>query len=180
MFPCLNSCAGRSIGKGDLKFCLKPLFANPEESILFSSASTRAVDSMSQTGLPQAITQHRTALQTHQTSVHFSEHSWAAALKHHPPMPPGQQLTQAWTALRPGREQEQFQLSGWIGQHSQVLWLPQFFKTLQPLGTTLCWNKIITDFKERVTSVVGREGVNIWKGSTKSVIKMQSSVWCGI
>lgn len=69
-----------------------------------------------------------------------------------PPMPPGQQLTQARTTSRPGRGQEQFQFSGWIGQHSQVLWLPYFFKTVQPLGITLCWNKIITDFTERVTS----------------------------
>lgn len=73
------------------------------------------------------------------------------------PMPPGQQLTQPRTTLRPGRGQEQFQFSSWIGQHSQVLWLSSFFKTPQPLGISLCWNKIITDFKERVTSFCCRE-----------------------
>lgn len=78
MSPHLNSCADRCTGKGDLKFCLKPCLQiqkNPS-----CSAQQAQMDPVSQTGLPQGVTQHRTALQTHQT--------WSAP-NSSLPMPPG-------------------------------------------------------------------------------------------
>lgn len=82
MSPHLNSCADRSTGKGDLKFCLKTcvqIQKNPS-----CSAQQAQVDSVSQTGLPPAQPSTELLCRHIQPGVHHTQHSQAAALQHQP------------------------------------------------------------------------------------------------
>lgn len=94
MCPCLDSCADGSTGKGDLMFCLKPLFVNPEESILLSKHKSSGFSEPDGAPTGHNLTQNYSA---DTSNLECTTQSILRLLPSNtsPPMPPGQQLTQA-------------------------------------------------------------------------------------